>query len=135
MSIAAEREVIGRDARLQRCEDERLPLAVDLEDGAAAIADVEIFVLVERKSGSNTHALDIGGHVPVRRDFINRTLVTRGDVHLSSAVECDRGCVHQISEKGSSRIVRADLVHGHGNLLSAWAGKSGEDVAVGIYRG
>ena len=49
-SIRTKRQVIRCDARLQRRENEDLPVRCNLEDGPAAVADIEILVRVERQS-------------------------------------------------------------------------------------
>ena len=63
--------MISRDGRLQRGEHVNLTRAADLEDGAAAIADIEILVRIERDAGGDAHAFHIDRAVPGRRDLVD----------------------------------------------------------------
>src|SRR5712691_9566696 len=84
-----ERKVISRDARFERGENEGLPIARNLEDGSAAVADVKILRAVKSDPGRNPHALGVGRHGAVRSHTVDRPIVARGNVHLTLAVEGD----------------------------------------------
>ena len=64
-----------------RGEDEDLAVAPDLEDGSAAVADVEIALAVEGDAGGDSHAFGVRGHRavlatrgrPCRRSATRRT--------------------------------------------------------------
>ena len=60
-------QMVGGDAGLERGVDEDLPLGIDLEDGAAAVADEEIALGVEGRAGGDAHAFDIDGELARRR--------------------------------------------------------------------
>src|SRR4051812_6426998 len=108
--------MISRDARLERRKDERLPVTADLEDGPAAIADIKIFVVVECDPGRYSHALRISGLIPIGRDFIDRSLIARGNVHLSLAIERNGSCIHQVGDKRPHRIIGPYLEDGYRNF-------------------
>src|SRR5581483_8770816 len=97
VAIRAERQVIGGDAGLQRGKDKNLALAVDLENGSAAVADVEVFFTIECQPGGDAHAFGVSGHGPVRRHAIDSAVVARGDVHLSGAIEGNGGGIHHFA--------------------------------------
>src|SRR5260370_578693 len=67
IAVGAEGDVIGGDARLQRREDKNLAVASDLENGSAAIADIEIFRGIEGNPGRDSHALGVGRPSTSRR--------------------------------------------------------------------
>ena len=50
--------MIGRNRRFECCEDIDLAIRCDLENRPAAIADIEVIVLVKRQAGRNSHAFD-----------------------------------------------------------------------------
>src|SRR5579859_746744 len=77
VSVGAEREVIGSNARLERREHENLAVARDLENRSAAVADVEIFFAIEGNSGGDSHAFGVGGHGAIGRDFVDSLVVPR----------------------------------------------------------
>src|ERR1017187_5248183 len=55
ISVVAEGEMIGGHARLQHGEHEDLAVTVDLEDGPAAIADIQVSGWVEGNSRRHAH--------------------------------------------------------------------------------
>src|ERR1051326_6962117 len=129
VAVGSERQVIGGDTRLESGEDKNLAVAGNLEDGAAAIADVEVLVLVKGDAGGDAHALGVGRHGAVGRDLVHRPVVARGDVQLSGTIEGDGGGVHHLAEERTHGVVGLDAVDGDGNLLPARAGERGIDVA------
>ena len=57
--IETECQMVRRDARFERRENENLPARADLENAAASIADVQIAVTIERDAGGDAHAFDV----------------------------------------------------------------------------
>src|SRR5208282_6006752 len=55
IAMETEGDVIGGNARLQRREHKNLPVASDLENGSAAVADVEILCRIEGNPGRDPH--------------------------------------------------------------------------------
>ncbi len=80
MPVGAECEMIGGHRRLQRRENVDLPRAADLENRAAAIADVQVFLGIERQARRHAHAFHINRGIAVRGDLINNSVVAAGDV-------------------------------------------------------
>src|SRR5580692_5734025 len=132
--MRAKSQVISGNAGLQSGEDENLTVRTDLENGAAAVADIKILRAVEGHTRGNAHALGIGRHGSVRSDTVNRPIVTRGNVHLSSPVKGDGSCIHQVREERLDVVVGVDLVDGDWNLLPAAARKTNVDVAFSVER-
>src|SRR5579884_120689 len=91
--------MIGGDGRFERSEHVDLARAADFEDGAAAIADIKIFLAVESDSGCDAHALDEYRHIAAARDLIHNPVVTAGDIEDSLAVKCQPGGIHQIGNE------------------------------------
>src|ERR1700733_11638341 len=61
--------------------------------------------------------------------------MARRNVHLTFAVEGNRGGVHHVAEEWLYVVVRIDLENRHRNLLCSRSGKSHEDVALAIEGG
>ena len=70
-----EGEMIGRNAGLERGEDENLAVAGDLEDGPAAVAHIEVLSAVEGDAGGDPHALGIRGHGAIGSDAVYGAIV------------------------------------------------------------
>ncbi len=128
-AIRTEGHVIGGDAGFESREDESLRIARDLEDGAAAIADVEIAAGVEGDGGGDSHAFCINGSGAFWRDAMNGALVAGGDVQITVGVERKSGSVDQAGEKDAHFAVGANFEDRDGCLLTALAGEGDEDVA------
>src|SRR5271165_1144780 len=75
VALRPESKVVRRDARLQSGEDEYLLVAANLENGAAAVAHVEILTLIKSNPRGDPHALSIRRHVSIRRHAINRAIL------------------------------------------------------------
>jgi len=134
-SVCPKRQVVRRDAGLKRGEDKDLPVAGDLKNCAAAVADVQILSAIKSDPSCNAHPLRIGGHRPVWRDPVNGAVMSGGNVHLSGSVEGDCCGIHQISEEGFCTVVGVDLVNRDRHFLSPRTGEGRVDVAFGIKGG
>src|SRR5215469_111227 len=110
--------MVGGNAGFERGEHENLAVTGNLEDRAAAVADVQVFILVGSDSGGDSHAFGVGRHGAVAGYAVNRAVEARRDVHHSRAVKCDGGGVHHIGQKRLDRVVGVDLEDGHWDLLS-----------------
>ena len=132
VAVRAERQVIGGDAGLESGEDVDLAIASDLEDGAAAVADEEIFLGVEGDASGDAHAFGVGGHGAVRGDAIHRAVEARGDVEMAGAIEGHAGRVHHLAEERLDAVVGIDLVDRHRNLLAARPGEGDVEIAFVI---
>ena len=135
IAVGSEGDVVRGNTRFERGEDENLAVAGNLEDGSAAVADIKILVAIEGDSGGDPHAFGVGRHGAVGRDFVDGFVVARRNVHLTLAVEGNRGGVHQIAEKRLDVVVGVDLENRYGNFLSARSGKRHIEVALPIHRG
>ena len=115
-----------------RGEDVNLAFAADLENGAAAVADVEISFLIERDAGGDAHAFDVHGEVAAGRDLIHHAVVAAGRVEHAFGVDREAGGVHQIGDQGAGVMVRVDFVNRHGSFLAGRAAEGRVDVAVAV---
>ena len=132
VAVGAERQVVGGDGRLERGEDENLAVGADLEDRAAAVADIEILLAVESNSGGNPHAFDENGHVAVGRRLVHETVVAAGDVEHALGVESQASGIHEVVDERLHGEVQVDLVDRYRNLLPARAAEGGVDIAERI---
>jgi len=89
--------MVRRNARLQRSEDKYLLIAADLENGAAAVAYIKILVSIKGNPRRDfpfprrTWSCSVRGHA------IHRTIMARGNIHLSLAIEGDRSSIHHLA--------------------------------------
>ncbi len=135
VAVRSEGQVVGGDGRFQRGEDEDLAAGTDLENGAAAIAHVEILLAIEGDSGGHAHAFHEHGHVAVGRDLVDEAIVAAGDVQHALAIEGQRGGVHQLVDERLHGEVQIDLVDRDRDFLAARSAEGGVDIAEGIDRG
>src|SRR5262249_54891678 len=56
--VKTERQVVRGDARFECCKNKNLFRGADLENTAAAVAYIEVAVMIESDSGGDTHAFD-----------------------------------------------------------------------------
>jgi len=115
--IGAERQMIGGDGRLHGGEDVDLALPADLENGAAAVADVQKIVLIEGDASGDAHAFHIHREIARRRDLIDKSLMAAGGVKDAVRIPW-RGPLAFISRKPrASRDDANDLIDRDGGLL------------------
>src|SRR5437868_9367279 len=132
ISFVVEGEVIRGNARLEGSEDKDLPVACNLENGSAAVTDIEVLFAIKCDPGGHAHAFRISRHGAVGRNLVDSAVVARGDVHLSLAIEGDAGGVHHFGQKGLDVVVGVDFVDRHGDFLTARTRKGDVDVAFRI---
>src|SRR5579863_2439344 len=89
VSMGTESQMVSRDTGFESCENKNLTVGTDLENCAAAVADIKIFRAIEGNAGSNTHSLGVGGHGSVRSDPIHCPVKARRNVHLTTTVKSD----------------------------------------------
>src|ERR1035437_1222214 len=133
--VGTKGQVIGRDGRFQCGEDKDLAAGTDLEDGAAAIAHVEIAFTVERNPGRHAHAFHVHTHVAAGRDLVHEAIEAAGDIQRTLLIEGERGGVHELVDERRQGEVQIDLVDRYRDLLAARSAEGGEDVAERIDRG
>ena len=124
--------MVGGDTRLQRGEDEGLPIAGDLEDGAAAVAHVEVLAGVESYAGGHAHAFGVNGGRSLRRDTMHGSLVPRGNIQVAVGVQGQGGCIDETGEQHMHLAVWVDLENGNRGLLAARTREGDEDLALVI---
>src|SRR5262249_22801540 len=134
VKIAArpERHMVRGDRRFERSENEDLSCRADLENRAAAVADVEVALLVECQAGGDSHALDENRHVAIGRYLVHDPVHPAADVKRSLTVERQAGGVHHVCDKRPDVVVEVDLVNSDRNLLAARTAESRENVAETI---
>src|SRR3974390_338678 len=129
------RQVVCRDAGLDGGEDENLPVAPDLEDGSAAVADVEVAVAIKSDAGGHAHAFRIGSHGAILRDAIHGAVIARRNVEAAIAANRHAGRVHHFDDEWLGNTGVVDTVDGHWGFLAARPGECNVDVAVGVDSG
>ena len=109
--------------------NEDLPLRVDFEDGAAAIADEEIAFRVESRASSDAHTFDIVGEFARGIDAIDVAFSARGDEEVAVGIEGEAGGIENSGDEWSGAAIGADADDGDWRLLAARAGDGGVDHA------
>src|SRR5207247_6305742 len=129
VAFGSEGQVVGGHAGLERREYEYLLVAVDLKNGAAAVSNVEVLLLVKSNAGGDTHAPRVNGPLAVRRDAVDGPFEAAGHIEHAVPVERQPGRVHEVLQEGQHRTLPVDLVNRHRDLLPAAAAESSEHVA------
>src|SRR5437899_867869 len=57
--VRTKSQVVGGDAGLEGCEDENLAVGCDLENGATAVADIDVCRAVEGDASGDAHAFGV----------------------------------------------------------------------------
>ena len=122
-------QVVGRHARLQRGVHKDLPLRIDLEDGAAAVAHKQIALGVEGGAGGHAHAFGIDREVARRVHAVHIALGAGGHKQVAVGIEGQTGGIQNAGDKGGAAAIGAHAHHGDRRLLAARAGDGGVDHA------
>ena len=115
--------------------DENLALDVDLEDGAAPVADEEIAFAVESAAGSHAHAFSVNSKLTTGIDAIDDTFSARSNKQIPFRVEGEACGVKDAGDEGRTASVGADAHDGDRGLLAASAGDGGIDHSGTAYGG
>src|SRR5262249_31561229 len=99
---------------------------------AAAIADVEVRVMIERNSGSDTHAFDKEFSTAGPVDTVNVALKPAGNKKITRQAERQAGGVHDVRYKGCYSAPRRNLVDRYRRFLAAPAAVGGVDIAFAV---
>ena len=102
--------MIGSDGWLQGRENVNLARPADFENGAAAVAHVEILFGIERDAGGHAHSFDVHRCGTRRRDLIDDTVIAAGDIERARFVKSEAGGVHQIRHERLGSVVQVDFV-------------------------
>src|SRR5256885_15918917 len=129
------RQVVRGDGRLQRCKNKNLAAWADLENRAAAVANVQIVVVIERDACSDAHAFDPLLGAAIGRDAMDGAVVAAGDKEIAPAVERQAAGIHQRRDEWLHAVISRDFVKRNGNALAARARKRDENIAIDIDRG
>src|ERR1700676_1554763 len=78
--VRSEGEMVGRYRRFERGENVNLALPADLEDGAAAIADVQVAIRIEDDAGGHAHAFHINCAIARRGHAVDAAFLAAGRV-------------------------------------------------------
>src|SRR5215472_5745061 len=127
--------MVGGYGGLERGVDEDFAVWIDLEDGAAAVADEEVSIAVECGACGDTHSFGVDGELACGIDAVDVALGARGDEEVAVGVEGEPGGVENAFDVGSASAVRADADYGDGGGLAALAGDGGVDHSRGAHRG
>src|SRR5256886_13528940 len=129
------RQVVRGDGRLQRCKNKNLAAWADLENRAAAVANVQIVVVIERDACSDAHAFDPLLGAAIGRDAMDGAVVAAGDKEIAPAVERQAAGIHQRRDEWLHAVISRDFVKRNGNALAPRARKRDENIAIDIDRG
>src|ERR1700678_11822 len=123
--------MIGGYAWLQSVADEDFTGAIriagrDLENRPIAVADEEVAVGVEGRSGGHDHAFGVDGGLTARVDAVDGALGARSDEEIAFGIECEARRVEDSADEGSSYAIGADAHDRNRRLLAALTGDGGE---------
>src|ERR1051326_1723721 len=127
--------MIRGDRGFKRCKHVNLARAADLENRAAAISDIQVFVLIECQTGRNTHAFYEHRSVSVRSHLVYDAVVTARYIERAFIVQSEAGGVHDVGDKGPRRIVQINLVNRYRGLLAARSTERGVYVPKAVHCG
>src|SRR5947209_1809387 len=102
--------MISGDTRLQGGEHEDLAVRSNAPNGAAAVADIQIALVIESDSGGYAHPFSIGGHGAIGCYPIDRSVISRRNIELTLRIKSHSRGVHQIREKWLHVVVGINLV-------------------------
>src|SRR4030095_1574440 len=106
----------------------------NLEDGAAAVAYIKVPCTVECDASGYAHPFGVRRQRAIGSDAVNGTGMSRGDVEVSFAIECQTGRIHDLRQQRFDAVVGVDPVKRHRNFLSARTGKRYVDVSFKVDR-
>src|SRR5207302_6596996 len=107
----------------------------DLENRAAAVANVQIVVVIERDACSDAHAFDPLLGAAIGRDAMDGAVVAAGDKEIAPAVERQAAGIHQRRDERLHAVISRDFVKRNGNALAPRARKRDVNIAIDIDRG
>src|SRR5580704_10779612 len=125
--------MIGGQRWLQRREYVNLALAADLENGAAAVADVQITFTVEDDAGGHAHPFHVGGGVACAGNLIYQPVAAAGYVQRLFLIERQTGGVDDVGHQRLRVQSRVDLEHRNRSLDAGPSAEGDEDVARVIH--
>src|SRR4029077_7080665 len=128
-------QVIRGDGRLKRGKNKNLAARADLENRAAAVANVQIAVVIKSNSRGDAHAFDPLLCAAIGRNAMDGTVVTAGNEEIAHAIERQAPGIYQRSDERLHAVICRDLVKRNGDTLASRAGKRDVNVAVRIDRG
>ena len=83
----------------QRGENENLAVGADLENGAAAVAHVQVLFPVESDARGYSHAFHEYRHVAGGRHLVHHAVVAAGDVQHALRIEGHASGIHQFVDE------------------------------------
>src|SRR5438552_18941000 len=97
--VEAERQMVGRDTRLECRKYEDFFFGIDLEDASATVADVEVAIAIERNAGGNTHPFRIQLRASGLVHSIHIAFIPARDEQFARQAEREPGGVHDVCDK------------------------------------
>src|SRR5438105_15266951 len=117
VALRGERQVICRNAGLNRRKDKNLAILADFKNRATTISDVEVFLAIKGNPGRDSHAFGISRHGSVGGNPIYGAVEARRYIHLAGSIESDGGGIRHLGQEGLDVVSRINFENGYRNLL------------------
>src|SRR6516162_1767374 len=130
--VKTKREMVRRDARLERCEHKDLAARIDFENASASVADIEIALMIEGDAGRDSHSFRIQLRAPCPVHSIYVSFVSAGYEQVAVQIERQTSGIHDVRHEGGQCAFRRDLVERNGRFLAAPSAVGRVDVAITV---
>src|SRR5665213_2550165 len=134
-ACGAERQVIGRDGRLDHGENKNLAVGINFKNCAAAVAYKKVSNRVEGDACRDAHTFHPQLRAAIRRDAMNRSIVAAGNIQIPVAVEREACGIHKFRDERFYFVVGRNFVKRNGDLLPSMAAISHINIALRVHRG
>src|ERR1700680_3933828 len=104
------RQMIRREGRLQRSKHKNLAARANFENGAAAVANVEIFGVVERDPGGDAHTFNPLFGATLRRHAMNGAVMAARDEEAARTIHSQARWIDQRGDERLHAVVGRNLV-------------------------
>src|SRR5262249_35651978 len=128
------RQMIRGHGRLKRREHKNLTAWVDLENRAAAVADIKIFILIKRHARRDPHSLNPLFRTPIGRYAMNGSIISARHKQIPRPIERTPTRIHQRSYKRLYVEIRCHFVERNWNTLAARSAERDVSISFKIDR-
>src|SRR6185437_14623457 len=132
VAIRAKGKMVGRNAGLQRCEHKGTVVAINLEDGSAAVADKKITGRVEGNSGGNAQPLRHQIRLAVGSEAKDGARVAAGAEESALTIKRQAAGVGDGAAPGFDGEVGIHLEQAYGRFLAAATAQGHKDIALSV---
>src|SRR5260370_12793246 len=129
------RQMVRGERWLQRSKHKNLAARADFENRTAAVADVEIFRVIERDPGGDAHAFNPLLGAAFGRHAMDSAVMTARNEEIAGAIDSQSRRIDQRSNERLDAVIRRDSVKRNRNALPSRSAEGHINIPVGIDRG